>query len=457
MAADGNREIRGIAAVPRQTPFAIEAEQNVLGALLQDNKLFHEINGKLTALDFYRADHQVIYLAIGEMIRDGKACDFVTLTEHCRSRSTLDEVGGMSYLGKLFSETHSRANVVQHADLVRERSLLRRLIATGGDIAEMGYRQDGQDVDALVGRALDLVTSIMRDQAATSLRFSEAVDKARATADRIRKARAEGRRPGMLFGVEKLDKLTGGLWGPKLVVIAARPKCGKSALLNQGGIFAAAHGQPGYIDTIELNDEDLAYRGLATIGQQNVTSLSRGNQQAHDAASDALVRMGDIPLFIDDRTRTLEGFCAQVAYHKHRHGITWAAVDHIGLMRTKTHHRSRNDQMGEISWGLKQLAKSLGIPIFALSQLSRDCDKENRRPRPDDLRDSGNIEQDADMVIMLHTPQAKRDLPERPLWIGVPLNRSGPAFWLKGEDDTTAPFVFMGPTQTIVENTRGIQ
>lgn len=450
MGADGSRQIHNRANLIRTPPFSIEAEISVLGGLLLDNSNWHAAAAKLRAEDFYRADHQVIWAGIGDVIRAGKACDFVTLVEHFRDRKTLEEAGGLAYLASLAQNTPSSANVEAYADVVRERSMLRRLIGIGGDIAEMGYSPDGEAVDVLIGHAMEKITAILRDRGSSSLRFLQVVEKAQATADTMRRERAAGRDLGAMTGIRRLDQLTGGFRGPRLVVIAARPKCGKSALLNQYGIFAAKHGSAGYINTIELQDEELGFRGMAMLSGANVTALHRGNQKAHDDASDAIVGLGDIPLWIDDRNRTLEGFCAQVAYHKHRYGITWAAVDHIGLMRTQKRYASRNDQMGEISWTLKELAKSLGIPIIALSQLSRQCDKENRRPRPDDLRDSGNIEQDADVVIMMHTPQGQRDADERPLWIGVPANRTGPACWLRGAGEE-APFRFIGATQSIVE------
>lgn len=449
MGADGNRGLQSLPQ-PRTPPYSIEAEQYVLGAVVLDNRAWHAVAAKLVPADFYRADHQIIWGGMCELMRAGKPCDFVTLVEYFRERNALDDVGGVVYLASL-SEHYSAANVEAYAEILRERSLLRQLIGVGGDIAEMGYRPDGERVEVLLGKAMDLVTSIMRDQGSHSLRFTDVVAKAQNTAATIRREQVEGRQYGAMSGIARLDKLTGGFRGPRLIVVAARPKCGKSAFLNQFAIYASKHGHPGYINTIELQDEELGYRGMAMLSGQNMTALNRGNQKAHDVAGEAIANLGDIPLWIDDRTRTLEGFCAQVAFHKLRYGIKWAAVDHIGLMRTATKARSRYEQLGEISWGLKGLAKALDIPIIALSQLSRDCDKENRRPRPDDLRDSGNIEQDADMVVMLHTPQGQRDAEERPLWIGVPANRTGPAFWLKGHGDD-APFRFIGATQSIVEN-----
>lgn len=430
-------------APPKIAPHDIEAERVVLAALMLRPETIFELRAKLVIEDFFAYGNQVIWEVINRQHDARKPHDYVALVGALKDVDKLEAAGGSMFIGSLVNDYGiSVSNVEYFARRMRDMADRRRLLVFASRVSDIAYNGEGDD---LQGELAVEATALLRRSESKSRKFSAVVASAQDTAARNRKARAEGKSLGAMTGIRRLDQITGGFGGPRLIVLAARPKCGKSALLNQFGIHAAHTGFPGYINTIELQDEELGMRGLASVSGENITRLHRGYQDAHDRAGDALNGLGDLPLWIDDATRSLEGFCAQAAYHVHRHGVRWAAVDHIGLMRTNKRFSNRNDQMGEISWTLKELAKSLGIPVIALSQLSRLCDKENRRPRPDDLRDSGNLEQDADMVVMLHVAQNKRDESQRQLFLGVPANRTGPSCWLKEE------FVFDGPKQQIYE------
>lgn len=428
---------------PKVAPHDADAERVVLAALMLRPESIFELRAKLVTEDFFTYATQLVWEAIGRQHEARKPHDFVALVGVMRDTGDLEKIGGAEFISDIVNNYGiSVSNVAYFADRMRDMADRRRLLIFASRVSDIAYNGDGQN---LQGEVAVEATALLRRSESKSRKFSAVVASAQDTAARNRKARAEGKSLGAMTGIQRFDQLTGGFGGPRLVVVAARPKCGKSALLNQFGIHAASTGFPGYINTIELQDEELGMRGLASVSGQNITRLHRGYQDAHDRAADEFNKLGDLPLWIDDATRSLEGFCAQAAYHVHRHGVRWVAVDHIGLMRTNKRFSNRNDQMGEISWTLKELAKSLGIPVIALSQLSRLCDKENRRPRPDDLRDSGNLEQDADMVVMLHVAQSKRDEAQRQLFLGVPANRTGPSCWLKEE------FVFDGPKQQIYE------
>lgn len=425
----------------RQAPYSIEAEQSVLGGLLIDNRAWHEVSAKVRADDFYRADHQAIWRFIGELIAAGKPCDFVTVSNHARSRGQLDEVGGLAYIGSLTNDTPSSANVSAYAEVVAEHSALRKLIAAGGDIAEGGYRPDGRKASEILASGMSKLIALETRQQGRAQRFSEAFNETERAIMELRERRRRGELVGAPTGIAELDEAIGGVTGPKLIIMAARPAVGKTAVLNLAALNMARNGFGGLICSLEMSTDALVIRALASESGCNVTGLSRGDDRDLDRGCKAMTDIGDIPLWIDCDTYDVSGICSQAAMHRHRHGIQWLAVDHIGLVETPKFN-SRNDQLGHVSRTLKQLAKRLNIPVIALSQLSRDCERDGRRPQMSDLRDSGNIEQDADQVVFLHSPYDKRNEPIRPLEFGVLKNRGGRTGWIYGHE-------FEGSTQRV--------
>ncbi len=424
-------------------PYSIEAEQSVLGAVFLKNEVFYSVRGLIAPEDFFRADHQEIFAAMGALIGKNLPCDAITMAAHLKRDGRLERVGGMPYLMGLESDSWNYSNAEIHALQVRDHALRRRMMAFSGDLYQQAMHNTSDDASAfMVARVNGLLTG----HSTKSKRFCEAVLSATDLMAEAGRKYAAGGTLGAATGLPSFDKLVGGFYGPRLYVMAARAKCGKSALLNQFALAAACNGHPGLIITRELGADELAIRAMANLAKVNVTKLHRGFPAEAKKGGDVAASLGDLPLWIDDQTSSIDAICAQIALHKFRDGIEWAAVDHIGLVRTEQKFNTRNDQLGHISWSLKETAKRLGIPIIALSQLNRLSDKENRRPGIHDLRDSGNIEQDADMVIMLHVAQEDREKTPRPVQIGVPANRTGPAMWL----DTK--FWFDGPTQTFSES-----
>jgi len=432
-----------LAATPIAPPSCMESEQHVIGGLMIANGSWFTVSGIVSADDFYTHDHRVIFDAMRRMLSVGKPVDFVTLTGYLRDERELENAGGFSYIGTLAADTPSAANIEHHAKRVRELSMRRKLIALGQDIAALAY--DGTDSEAITAQCSAGIERMLATRAGTSKRFAEALDDAEATIATNREKRLAGGVIGAPTGLPSLDHVLGGFTGPRLVVIAARPGTGKTALLNQFAIHSTYRGFGGLICSLEMGADELIIRAMAMTAGVNVTKLMRGFEEETQRGLDAAVGMGNIPLWIDTETSTIEGICAQIATHKLRHGIQWAAVDHIGLIRTQQRFNSRNDQIGHISWELKSLAKRLNIPVIALSQLSRKGEDEGRLPREDDLRDSGNIEQDADVIIMAHVPKEEREKPTKIVKIGVVKNRAGPRCWIAAE------FQFDGPTQTFRE------
>lgn len=429
-------------AKPQTIPYSIEAEQAVLGAILLNNDAYHSVRAAVGTDDFFRRDHQDLFTVMGGMIAKGKACDLVTLTEALRQSKQLEDVGGFSYVAGLASDSWNFSNAEEHAKQIRDCAQRRRIMAFSGDLYQQALQNDADDASAFM---VTKVNGLLSNGAAKSKRFCEAIASASDLMAEAGRKYAAGGTLGAATGLPSFDKLVGGFYGPRLYIVAARAKCGKSAFLNQFALVAATNGHGGLIVTRELGSDELAIRAMANLAQVNVTKLHRGFANESRKGSDMAGNLGDIPLFIDDETSSIEAICAQIAMHKFRHGIEWAAVDHIGLCRTEQKFGTRNDQLGYVTWSLKETAKRLKIPIIALCQLNRKSDTENRRPGVHDLRDSGNIEQDADMVIMLHVALEDREKSPRPVQIGVPANRTGPAAWL----DT--PFKFYGETQTFSE------
>lgn len=336
----------------------------------------------------------------------------------------------------------SKANIETYCASLTKAARVRAIRAMAREIAA---DEDGEP-DDLVERIVTTAQKVMGRSRSTAVPFADAMQEASAYIREAQARHRSGRSVGARFGLPTLDYVLGGLTGPRLIILAARPACGKTALLNQMAVVSARGGYPGMIFSLEMGSDELSARAVAADSGVIMARLLRGTAKADELgrADGSMVELGKLPIWLDTETYRLESICAQAAVMKARHGIQWIAVDHIGLVETERAN-SRNDQMGLISRALKQLAKRLNIPVIALSQLNRSSDTQNRQPGLADLRDSGNIEQDADIVLMMHCAQAERVKDERLVQIGAPKNRCGPATWLD------SPVLFRAPTQVFQE------
>jgi len=427
----------------KHPPHSMEAEQSLIGGLLLNNRAWHDLADRLTEEDFYTRDHRLIYRAIGELLRQGQPADFVTVSEHLRQRGLLDDAGGVAYLGTLCADTPSASNAKAYAAIVRERALQRGLVAAGQDIAEMGYAPGEREPDSLLDEAQARIGRIVRTRQARAHSFAEIIDLADRAISEATRRREAGIDGGVPSGIPVLDAMTGG-WQPNnLVVIAGRPGLGKTAFLNQIAVHAARRGHAGLILSLEMGPETLGIRAMASAAAVNVSALIRGHREPHEAAAQKAVELAALPLHVDTDTYSLGGICTQIAEYRRSHAIQWAAIDHIGLIETRG-FSTRNEQIGAITRSLKKMAKRLQIPIIALSQLSRGVEKERRRPTLADLRDSGNIEQDADACLFLHSDAEER-LAKVHVELGLLKNRGGRKGWLPRQ------VLFNGATQTFRE------
>ncbi|MES2491089.1 MAG: replicative DNA helicase [Pseudomonadota bacterium] len=401
---------------PKLPPHSIEAEQSVLGGLMLDNRAWDNLADRINDGDFYREDHQLIFRGIAELCGTNKPCDFITLCEHLRHQGKLENAGGVSYLGTLANDTPSAANVMAYAEIVRERSVLRTLIAAGGDIAELGFRPDGRGHSELIDVAEQKVFAIRNKSAHGSTQYEmmpALMDKIDAHIERMRLN--PGGHAGLPTGFDDLDKMTTGLHPGDLIIVAGRPAMGKTTFaLNIAEHVALYEKKSVAVFSMEMPAEQLAIRVLSSFARIDLKKLRSGELEDRDwdrlTSQGSLVR--EAPILIDE-TGALSPLelRARARRMKQRHDIQLIIVDYIQLMQVPGTKENRTNEISEISRGLKALAKELKVPVIALSQLNRSVEsRDNKRPHMADLRESGSIEQDADIVALLYRDEVYNNM-----------------------------------------------
>lgn len=393
---------------PKLPPYSIEAEQSVLGGLMLDNRAWNELADRLSTEDFYRDDHQLIYRAICELVGSARPCDFVTLSEHLKARGQLDDAGGLAYLGSLANDTPSAANVLAYADIVRERAVLRGLVSAGGDIAELGFRADGRSYAELLDLAEQKVFALRSRAEHARSGYHSMPDLMQKLEEKIEFLRdnPEGL-AGLSTGFTDLDQKTTGLHPGDLVILAGRPSMGKTAFSLCIAEDVALHQNKAVaVFSMEMPADQLALRLLSSFARIPMSRLRTG--ELSDRDMDRIASMNSVlreaPLFIDE-TGALSPLelRARARRIKARHGLGLIVVDYIQLMQVPGTRENRTNEISEISRSLKALAKELEVPVIALSQLNRGVEqRDNKRPRMADLRESGGIEQDADLVVFIY-------------------------------------------------------
>lgn len=392
----------------RSAPHSIEAEQSVLGGLLLRNEAWYDLAGRLSAEDFYREEHRLLFGAIGELINGGHPCDLVTLKDHLERKDLLDKVGGLAYLVNLTEETPAGANVLTYADIVREHSVLRNLIRAGQQVAELGFRPQGRPVSSLIDEAEQQVFAIRETQDRGAGEFHHIRDVLDGVERRIETLRANpGALAGLSTGFVDLDHKTNGLHPGQLIIVAGRPGMGKTSFaMNIAEHVAIVGKTPVAVFSMEMSAEELALRVLSSFGRIDQGRLRSGQLEDRDwdrlVSASRLIR--EAPLFIDE-TGALSPFELRARARRlvRRHDVKLIVVDYIQLMQGNGRADNRTAEISEISRSLKALAKELKVPVIALSQLSREVERrENKRPLMSDLRESGSIEQDADLILFIY-------------------------------------------------------
>ncbi|MEE8281615.1 MAG: replicative DNA helicase [Gammaproteobacteria bacterium] len=391
-------------------PNSVEAEQALLGGLMLENRAWDKVAGKVSEADFYRPDHRLIFVAIQELADRNEPRDAVTLSEFLERRDQLTEAGGLGYLGTLAKDTPSAANIVAYADIVRERALLRELIETGNDIAASAYRTEGRPAKDLVDDAERRVFEIAERGERQGAGFIRLRDVLENTVDRLDTLhQAKGDITGVPSGFKEFDQLTAGLQKGDLIIIAGRPSMGKTTMamnIAENAAFGQKLRLPTAIFSMEMSTEQLAFRLISSLGQVNQSHLRNGRFSDEDwpRINGAIQQMSEAPLFIDDSgSLTPTELRARSRRLKREHGLELIVVDYLQLMQVPGTKENRATEISEISRSLKALAKELQVPIIALSQLNRSVEQRtDKKPVMSDLRESGAIEQDADLIAFIY-------------------------------------------------------
>lgn len=407
----------------RVPPHSIEAEQSVLGGLLLDNEALDRITDLLTEVDFYRSEHKLIYQQITRLLERGRPADVVTVSEAIEQAGLTDETGGLAYLGELAANTPSAANIRRYAEIVRERAVLRHLVVAGDEIATDALNPLGRDAKELLDTAEQKVFAIAEMGARNQQGFvhinpllTQVVERIQELHDRDNPSEITG----VPTGFTDLDSKTSGLQPGDLIIVAGRPSMGKTAFaLNIAEYVAVDVGLPVAVFSMEMGGTQLAMRMLASIGRLDSHRVRTGRltDDEWSRLTYALGKLHEAPMHIDEtggmNPTDLRGRARRLKRQVGKLGLI--VIDYIQLMGSTRQNENRATEVSEISRSLKALARELEVPIIALSQLSRKVEERtDKRPMMSDLRESGAIEQDADVILMMYREDYyKPDTPDK--------------------------------------------
>ncbi|WP_411705222.1 replicative DNA helicase [Edaphovirga cremea] len=409
-----DRQMEGL----KLPPHSLEAEQSVLGGLMLDNERWDNVAERVSANDFFSRPHRLIFTEMHRLLEMGKPIDLITLSESLEQKSDLDSVGGFAYLAELSKNTPSAANIGAYADIVRERAVVREMISVANEIADAGYDPQGRSSEDLLDLAESRVFQIAESRASK--------DDGPKSIDRILEstvARIEDlfQRPhdgvtGVSTGYSDLDKKTAGLQKSDLIIVAARPSMGKTTFaMNLCENAAMMQEKPVLIFSLEMPGDQLMMRMLASLSRVDQTRIRTGQLDDEDWArisSTMGILLEKRNMYIDDSsglTPTEVRSRARRVFREHG-GLSLIMIDYLQLMRVPSLSDNRTLEIAEISRSLKALAKELQVPVVALSQLNRSLEQRaDKRPVNSDLRESGSIEQDADLIMFIYRDEVYHD------------------------------------------------
>ncbi len=395
----------------RIPPHSIEAESSVLGGLLLDNQAWDRVGDLLVDTDFYRYEHRLIFAAIAGLINANKPADVITVFEQLQGVNHAEECGGLAYLNALAQYVPSAGNIRRYAEIVRERSLLRRLVSASDEIATSAFNTQGVPVDKILDDAEQKIFRIGEDGARVKQGF-QALD--RLVVELLDNVQARADNPdditGLRTGFSELDRMTSGLQAGDLIILAARPSMGKSSMaINIAEHVALNEGLPVAVFSLEMGASQLAVRIVGSIGRIDQMHLRSGRLTDAEwpRLTEAVEKLCNVSLHIDESsgltTSELRANARRLARQQGNLGLI--VVDYLQLMSVSASMSDENraTAVGEISRGLKMLAKELQCPVLALSQLSRGVEsRADKRPMMSDLRESGALEQDADVIMFIY-------------------------------------------------------
>jgi replicative DNA helicase len=402
-------ETRGEYRADRTPPHDMLAEQSALGGMLLSKDAVADVVESVRGVDFYIPKHEIIFDAILSLYSHGEPTDVITVTDELIKTGELSRAGGADYLHTLTRLVPTAANAGFYASIVAERALLRRLVEAGTRIVQMGYAGEGEVLDLVNTAQAEIYGVTGSTQAEDYVPLNEAVGTA---FEEIEAANgSDGKMVGTPTGFAEMDDLTNGFHGGQLIIVAARPALGKSTLaLDFARAASIGNDQPSIFFSLEMGRSEIAMRLLSAEASVPLQSMRKGTVDQRDWNKLAAVRgrINDAPLYIDDSPNmTLVEIRAKCRRLKQRVGLKLVVIDYLQLMTSGKRVESRQQEVSEFSRALKLLAKELQVPVIALSQLNRGPEQRaDKMPAISDLRESGSLEQDADMVILLHRESA---------------------------------------------------
>ncbi|HYE35583.1 MAG TPA: replicative DNA helicase [Methylocaldum sp.] len=393
----------------RVPPYSIHAEQSVLGGLMLDNETWDVVADRVGEEDFYRKDHKLIFQAIKQLAEKQTPFDVVTLSEVLEKVGSLEEAGGLAYLAMMAKETPSAANISSYADIVREKSVLRQLIHAGTEIADSAFHPETRDLPQLLEAAEQKVFQIADQRRRGGSGFKPIKTLLSAAIDRIEMLfHKEGHITGASTGFTDFDEKTSGLQPSDLIIIAGRPSMGKTTFaMNLAEHVAIKEQIPVAVFSMEMPGEQLAMRMMSSLGRIDQHRVRTGKLEDDEwpRMTSAINILAETKLFIDDTAALtpteVRARCRRLTREHGQLGLV--VLDYLQLMQSPSSGENRVAQISDISRSLKALAKELNVPVIALSQLNRNLEQRpNKRPVMSDLRESGSIEQDADIIVFIY-------------------------------------------------------
>ncbi|GAB6139316.1 replicative DNA helicase [Methylosoma difficile] len=403
-------------------PNSIQAEQSVLGGLMLDNQTWDAVADIVAEVDFYRRSHQLIFRTIANLASKQTPFDVITISEHLKAIGELENAGGLAYLAVMAKDTPSAANIVTYATIVRDRSVLRQLIHIGTDISDSAFNREGRETAELIENAERQVFQIAEQlQRGESAGFKPIKSLLAKAVDKIELMFEQGDAiTGASTGFTDFDKLTSGLQPSDLIIVAGRPSMGKTTIaMNMAENVAIKSGKPVAVFSMEMPGDSLAMRMMSSLGRIDQHKIRTGRLDDDDwpRLTSAMSLLAETKMFIDDTPALTPTEVRSRARRLMRdHGqLGLIVLDYLQLMQSPSSGENRVQQISDISRGLKALAKELNVPVVALSQLNRNLEQRpNKRPVMSDLRESGAIEQDADLIIFVYRDEVyNEDSPDK--------------------------------------------
>ncbi|MBF6648938.1 MULTISPECIES: replicative DNA helicase [unclassified Methylobacter] len=416
-------------------PNSIQAEQSVLGGLMLDNQTWDSVADKIVETDFYRKDHRLIFRAIAQLAEKQIPFDVITLSEALDAIGELENAGGLAYLGMLARDTPSAANIVAYANIVRDRSVLRQLIHVGTNISDSAFNPEGRDTAELLENAERQVFEIAEQKQRGQGGFQSIKTLLATAVDKIETLfEQEGNITGASTGFADFDEMTSGLQSSDLIIVAGRPSMGKTTIaMNMAENIAIKGDKPVAVFSMEMPGDSLAMRMMSSLGRidQHKVRTGKLDDDEWPRLTSAINLLAETKLFIDDTPALTPTEVRSRARRLVReHGpLGLIVIDYLQLMQSPASGDNRVQQISDISRGLKALAKELEVPVIALSQLNRNLEQRpNKRPVMSDLRESGGIEQDADLIVFVYRDEVYNpDSPDKGIAeIIIGKQRNGP-------------------------------